>query len=251
MTITKTRSTIQTLDLQKKWKIIEEYLQCKLSDEDIGEKYQVSTSTVRKIRDTYKEFQTIIETKALLSSQKSPDKLRFLTESIRSDKINEEFLALLSEENDSVLTDQEYLYAEFVTSHGDEQRSIIDSGLAVGLNSNTPGPYQDAIRIRSFYLKRKSNVAACIRELQKEKLTVMTEGKKNLQSELLSLVERLKNHPDIKVLPSLLKSIELLGKSQGVWEENIKVESINSDDALDRLLRPIRKENQEETYSTN
>ena len=246
---TKTRATIQTLDLQKKWKIIEEYLQCKLSDEDIGEKYQVSTSTVRKtIRDTYKEFQTIIETKALLSSQKSPEKLKYLTESIKSDKINEAFLALLSAENDSVLTDNEYLYAEFVTSHGDEQRSVIDSGLAVGLNSNTPGPYQDAIRIRSFYLKRKSNVAACIRELQKEKLTVMTEGKKNLQSELLALVERLKNHPDIKVLPSLLKSIELLGKTEGIFEEKHTIQNINSDDALDRLLSKVR-ETKEESYT--
>jgi len=239
------RKTTSTINSALRWKIVEEYLKCDLSEKEIGERYQLSETTIKKtVKDLYKELQAIIDTRALVSSQKGTGKYEYLVNSIKSNNINDKFFSLLSEDDSLVLTDAEYLYCEFFTSHGDEQRSVTDAGLDIGLNRNLPG-YIDAIRIRSFYLRKKPNVAEYIRSLQKEKLQVMVEGKETLQTELLSLVEKLRNHPDTKTIPSLLKSIELLGKSIGAFEDRQVVEHIGGDLALDNILQKAKEANKD------
>ena len=237
------RQTTQSLDIAKRWKIIEDYLQCKLSNNDIAEKYQVSVKTVETtVQETYKKFQNVRETKTLLATQKRPDVfLQLKSDHIDSSRINQAFLEALSEPDSFVLTDAEMIFCELFVNNGDELQAVEEAGLHVGLNKRDPVTYKEAVRLRAFYLRRKPNVAQYLNEVRKKSLSVLSNSKEHLQVELLALVEKLRNNSDLKAVPSLLRSIELLGKSEGIFEEKITVDNISSDDALDRILKRASK----------
>jgi len=237
------RQTTQSLDIAKRWKIIEDYLQCKLSNNDIAEKYQVSVKTVETtVQETYKKFQNVRETKTLLATQKRPDVfLQLKSDHIDSSRINQAFLDALSEPDSYVLTDAEMIFCELFVNNGDELQAVEEAGLHVGLNKRDPVTYKEAVRLRAFYLRRKPNVAAYLNEIRKKLVVTMENGKTHLQAELLALVEKLRNSSDSRSTASLLKSIELLGKSIGAFEEKITVDNISSDDALDRILKRASK----------
>ena len=237
------RQTTQSLDIAKKWKIIEDYLQCKLSNNDIAEKYQVSVKTVETtVQETYKKFQNVRETKTLLATQKRPDVfLQLKSDYINSSRINQAFLDCLSEPDSFVLTDAEMIFCELFINNGDELQAVEEAGLHVGLNKRDPVTYKEAVRLRAFYLRRKPNVAQYLNEVRKKSLSVLSNSKEHLQVELLALVEKLRNNSDLRAITPLLRSIELLGKSEGIFEEKITVDNISSDDALDRILKRASK----------
>ena len=238
-----TRQTTQSLDIAKKWKIIEDYLQCKLSNNDIAEKYQVSVKTVETtVQETYKKFQNVRETKTLLATQKRPDVfLQLKSDHIDSSRINQAFLDRLSEPDSFELTDAEMIFCELFINNGDELQAVEEAGLHVGLNKRDPATYKEAVRLRAFYLRRKPNVAQYLNEVRKKSLSVLSNSKEHLQVELLALVEKLRNNSDLRAITPLLRSIELLGKSEGIFEEKITVDNISSDDALDRIIKRASK----------
>ena len=237
------RQTTQSLDIAKRWKIIEDYLACKLSNNDIAEKYQVSVKTVETtVQETYKKFQNVRETKTLLATQKRPDVfLQLKSDHIDSSRINQAFLDALSEPDSYVLTDSEMIFCELFVNNGDELQAVEEAGLHVGLNKRDPATYKEAVRLRAFYLRRKPNVAQYLNEVRKKSLSVLSNSKEHLQVELLALVEKLRNNSDLRAITPLLRSIELLGKSEGIFEEKITVDNISSDDALDRILKRASK----------
>ena len=237
------RQTTQSLDISKRWKIIEDYLQCKLSNNDIAEKYQVSVKTVETtVQETYKKFQNVRETKTLLATQKRPDVfLQLKSDHIDSSRINQSFLDALSEPDSYVLTDSEMIFCELFVNNGDELQAVEEAGLHVGLNKRDPATYKEAVRLRAFYLRRKPNVAQYLNEIRKKLVVTMENGKTHLQAELLALVEKLRNSSDSRSTASLLKSIELLGKSIGAFDEKITVDNISSDEALDRLMHRMKR----------
>lgn len=241
-----TRNTKDTIGLAKKWKIIEDYLACKLSTVDIAEKHQVSESTVGKIvQETYKKFQNVKETKTLIATQSRPDVfLQLKKDCIDPERINKGFLELLSEQDSEVLTDNEAIFCELFVNNGDDFIALEESGLHIGLNRKDSS-YRDSLRLRSFYLRRKHNIALRIRDIQKNKLKLMDYGKEHLQGELLALVEKLRNNSDPRSIPSILRAIELLGKSIGAFEEKITIDNINGDDSLDRILNKAKRANRE------
>ena len=84
-------------------------------------------------------------------------------------------------------------------------------------------------------------MAQYLNEVRKKSLSVLSNSKEHLQVELLALVEKLRNNSDLRAITPLLRSIELLGKSEGIFEEKITVDNISSDDALDRILKRASK----------
>lgn len=236
------RNTKDSISIPKKWKVVEDYLACKLSNNDIAEKYQLDPRTVDHIIcDLYKKLQNIKETKTLIATQKRPEVfLQIKKDYIDSDRINQDFLDLLSEPDSQVLTDNELIFSELFVNNGDEISALEESGLNVGLKKGDKASYNNSCKLRAFYLRRKTNVATTIRDIQRSKLKVMNMGKEHLQSELLALVEKLRNNTDIRSTSPLLKSIELLGRSIGAFEEKITVETVNGDDVLDRILQKAR-----------
>ena len=247
---TKTRNTLATVQLDKKWKVIEEYLDCKLSNNDIAEKYQLSTDTVENlVKDTYRKFQNVRETKILITTQGQPERfLRLKRDYILSDKINQEFLEKLSEPDSLVLTDNEMLFCELFADHGNEISALEESGLDAGLQKTNvkQDTFNSSLKLRSFYLRRKPNVAGMIKEIQQRKIKVMTSGKEHLQAELLAVVEKLRNNGDPRSVPAIPKSIELLGRSVGAYDDKQTIEVVGGDDALDKILNRAKSANNRE-----
>lgn len=239
----KTRNTKESISLPKKWQVIEDYLACKLSNNDIAEKYQLHPKTVDEIIGSlYKKLQNIRETKALIATQKRPDVfLQIKKDYIDSDRINQEFLDLLSEPDSLVLTDNELIFSELFVNNGDEISSLEESGLSVGLKKADRTSYLNSCKLRAFYLRRKSNIATTIRDIQRSKISLMENGKEHLQGELLAVVEKLRNNGDPRSVPSILKAIELLGRSVGAFEEKITIETVNGDDVLDSILSKAKR----------
>lgn len=232
-----------TIPEEKKWKILEEYLNCKLSIQDIADKYEVSYKSVESFISTlYKKFQNVRETKVLLNTQSNLKYFQQIQKNhLDPNRINEEFLQSLSEPDSLVLTDQELMYCELFSSDGDEVKAIESSGLHIGLTKNKDKSYYDSIKLRSFYLRRKLNVAEYLKSLQKQRVQVLSSGKEHLQSELLSLIEKLRNNGDPKLVPSILKALELVGRSIGAFEDRQVVEHVKGDDALDKILNQAKE----------
>ena len=231
------------IEPHQKWLILEEYLNCKLSLQDIADKYRMSRDTVESfINSLYKKFQNVRETKMLLQSQKNPKYFQCLQKNhFNPERINEEFVQLLSEPNDLVLTDQELLFCELFVSDGDELKAIEESGLSIGLSEGKQKGYREALKIRAFYLKRKFNIAEYIKHLQKQRIEVLSTGKEHLQSELLAVIEKLRSNGDPKLVPSLLKALELIGRSIGAFEDKQVIEHVGGDDALDRMISQAKR----------
>ena len=230
------------LDETLKWKVFEDYLNCKLSLQDMSEKYDVSRDAIESfINRIYKKFQNVRETKMLLQSQKNPKYfMQLKKEHFDPERVNEEFLSMLSEPDSLVLTDNELMYCELFVSDGDEIKAIEGAQLDIGLSKGTDKGYNESIKLRSFYLRRKFNIAEYIKHLQKEKIKVLSTGKEHLQAELLSLIEKLRNNGDPKLVPSILKALELVGRSIGAFEDKQVIEHIGGDDALDKILNKAK-----------
>ena len=88
---------------------------------------------------------------------------------------------------------------------------------------------------------KKSNVSKYITELREKKIENVIVSKGLVQSELVDQVTQLKeitsnDGTTIQQRSQLLKAIELLGKSVGAFSENIKVETVDPGQALDKLI---------------
>jgi len=167
--------------------------------------------------------------------------------------INEKFLAKLSKE-DEALSEAEQTYAWVFVHTGDNNDALEKAGLDVGLIPNMEeyptaqglrkkrNPeheinLQNGLRLRGYYLRSKKNVKEYIQALRERKLEDINIDKGYIQSQLVTLIEQLKEEGDVKQRNNLLKAIEMLGKTvPGTFSETINVAEVRPDEALDRLL---------------
>ena len=243
----KVRKGSQDIDLPRKWAIIESYLDQNLSVIDIAEKYQMRKNKVEEvISHTYKRFQNVRETNTLLATQGRPEAFNKLyKEHIDPERINKEFLEKLSEDGSYALSIPEMIFCEFFVNNGDELKALKEAGLDCGLAQIDKKSFKDALKLRSFFLRRKKNVATYIKELQIKNVEVLKGGKEHIQAELMALLEKMRNNGDPKAVPSMLKIVEMLGKTIGAFEEKHIVETVNGDDALNNILAKAKKANAE------
>lgn len=241
------KKSIKSLTSDQKWNILIDYISLSSSNKEIESKYSISDKALENfIRSLYRKFQNARETKTLIATQYVPDTThKAIEDHVTSDHINEKFLSCVSKP-DEALTDKEILYCEFLIEYGDERKAIEKSGLGVGLKkkdarSHEMVEYKEALTLRSFYLKRKSNVSQYITEQRRKNLVVVENGKEYIQEKLITLVDQLANQNDTKNIPSQLKSLELIGRTIGAFDDKLTIEGGNGDDALDRILKNAKK----------
>lgn len=244
----KKRKALSSLTDGERWGMLQAYMDCEISNQDIVDKFGITYKALENfIRTTYAKFQNARETKLLIATQTRPDLYESMkTKFIDSDQINQAFLDKLSNA-DELLTDSEILFCEFLLEYGDEVKAIEKSKLNTGLKKTTEtiGSYTDACRLRSFFLKRKANIQAYINEQKKKNLSVLKDGKEFVQSNLITIIEQLKNCNDPRNLPSHLKAIESLGRTFGAFEDKVSISDSHGDDVLDRILNKAKKVNGE------
>lgn len=247
-TKTITKKAPRNLSASEKWNILQDYLGLKLSNKEIREKHNLSEKHLEDfIRSLYRRFQNARETKTLIATQQqdaSTSEL-ILKQHVDSTQINKAFLDRVSQPTEP-LSDHEILFSEFLLEYGDDAKAIEKSKLNVGLKKiNGKGhinpEYHDALIMRAFYLKRKANVSRYITEQKKKNLKVLDQGKEYLQSSLIELIDQLRNNNDSRQLPSMLKAIELAGRSIGAFDDKLSIESTSGDDVLDRILKKAKE----------
>ena len=124
------KKTIDSINV--KYQILDDYIYSPMTNREISEKYSIHEKTVeRHIRNLYKDFLNVRETKALITSQSLP--LNFTKEILDNNQINESFLKLLSEPDSLTLSDNELLFCELYNQDGDEVSALEVAGLAKGL----------------------------------------------------------------------------------------------------------------------
>jgi predicted DNA-binding protein YlxM (UPF0122 family) len=237
-----------------KYDIIDDYIYTNLSNKELAEKYQTSENNIGLIVSRHwKCLCNVRETKMLIHSQFSNGSEVFLkTDVLDTEKINKEFLALLSEPDSVSLTDNELVFCELYNDDGDEIRSLEESKLNVGLkktrDERDKEEYKHALTLRSFYLRRKPNVANYLNQIKKEKIKKIVDGKEFIQVELLSVIERLKAHGSPQSLATYLKAIESLGRTWGSFDDKITINDLSGDTGIERILAKA-KEAQEKLES--
>jgi len=239
------KRAIENITKEHKYDIIDDYIFSGMTNEQIAEKYSTSRKNVQLIIERHtKALLNVRETKALLGT--SPDTYKsFCTEVLDPSQVNAPFLAKLSEPDSPVLTDNEVIFCELYNYNGDEAKALevskLNEGLKRAKDPKDRSEYVQSMIIRAFYLKRKPNIAQYLQKIQKEKLQAIVEGKGFIQSELLALIEKLRNSEGERNYSNHLKAISELGRTLGAFEEKIVVENINADGAIDRILRKAQE----------
>lgn len=227
-----------------KYKVLDLYVYSGKTNREIAQELGIADKTVENtIRKFYKDFTAVRETKSLLASQSKP--VTFNGELLELDDINKGFLSKLSEPDSHVLTDNELLFCEMYHQDGDEMKAIETSKLNFGISPHGQNleAYKTAVHLRGYFLRRKPNVASYLEQLQKERLSVLDDGKVFIQSELLSVINKLKKMDGERATANYLKSIETLGRILGAFDDKVTVETVSGDSALDVILSKAREVN--------
>lgn len=230
----------ENIPIQRKYQILHDYIYGNLSNKGIADKYGITPKTTQEtICALWKDFSQVKETKALIGIPSNVNST--VTINLDPSKINEAFLSQLSEPDSPILTDPELIYCELYNTNGDEFLALRESGLAKGLKKPAGAgdlrPYEQALSLRSFYLRRKPNIVAYLKDIQQKKISAITDGKAFIQIELLKVIEKLNNSEGDKNLMARLKAIELAARTFGALEDKLTVEEINGDSALDKILK--------------
>lgn len=246
--MTKTKAILkkseENLGIPQKYRILHDYIYSNLTNAEIADKYGTTKEVVSAtVSFLWKDFQQIKETKALVSH--SMIRANSTTLHLDPTKVNQEFLEQLSGPEDPYLTDPEVIYCELYNANGDDLSALIEAGLHKGLKkpkvNGEEAAYKQSLALRSFYLRRKPNIVAYLKEIQQKKLTAITDGKAFIQVELLKIIEKLNNSEGDRNLASRLKAIELAARTFGALEDKLTVEEVNGDSALDKILKRAKQ----------
>lgn len=241
---------VENITLKHKYDIIDDYIYSTLTNPQIAEKYGTSAKNVGLIISRhFKALANVRETKALISEQDrdvgEKFQQRYENSVLNTDKINEEFLQLLSEPDSITLTDNEMVFCELINDNGDEIRALEESGLSAGLKKTESlkdrEQYSHALTLRSFYLRRKPNVAKYLLTIQQDRIKAITDGKSFIQTELLAVIERLKAAGTPQSLTTYLKAVDSLARTYGAFEDKMVVESVDGDSALEKILMKAKR----------
>lgn len=244
---TKIKKASENLSKEDRYNIIDDYIYSSLSNREIAEKFSTSENNVGLIVSRhYKCLSNVRETKMLITGQLTGSYANFhRNEVLDTERINKDFLSLLSEPESGVLSDNELIFCELYNDDNDDIRALEDSKLNAGLKRTQDikdkEEYKHSLQLRSFYLRRKPNVASYLTRIKREKIKQIVDGKEFVQTELLAVIERLKNHGTPQALATYLKAIESLGRTYGAFEDKLIVGELSGDEALDRIVAKTRE----------
>ena len=215
---------LKDLSDSERYQIIQEY-KSNTSVHKIAIKFHLPDKTVQNfINKEYKEFVTSKETHHLYSGHELYDNLT------RPKDVNEEFLEIVEEGGG-------LSYAWFYAMTNDNSLALEQSKLDTGL-LKTGAIATNAKRLRGLYLRSVPEVRKEIERIRMDLLRDNPVTKDLLQSELITQIQEMKElvTDEPRQRGTLLKAIEMLGKSIGAFSESIKVEHVNADEALDTLI---------------
>jgi len=237
--------TVKPKDLSpaKKWEIFEKYMNgSKVAD--LALEYNMKFPTMDKfIGLTCKKMNIVRETNALVNAQNMKEIYKLDTAKvsfIHPETINEEFTKRLSPDDDPLLSEAENIYCVVYAQTGNNPKAMKASGLDAGVKTgeHIQTTVNHALMLRGIYLRNRPKIANAITLQQQQILKDLEITKDYVQSTLVQNIEELKEVvvDDPKSRGHLLKSIELLGKTIGAFQENIKVENIDPADGLRTLI---------------
>jgi hypothetical protein len=215
--------------------------------EDLATEFHTSVDNVKLIVQRYwKSFTNTREGRMLIESQQNPehnhkDSVYFSLKQIqKASFMNQEFLDMLSDEQELVLTEAEDVYCWIFVQTGDNLTAIKTAGLDVGMlkddSSDGRNNFAQACYLRGLFLRRKPNIAAYIQKLKEIRFLKSDVSKESIQVELLEQLQQLKAMDQTIVVKREIRAIlHLLGQTASAFSEKLIIEKIEPGKALDYL----------------
>jgi hypothetical protein len=214
-----------------------------LNYRELSEKHNVTYDTLRNGIQLYRErLNTAYELHYMANLQKTSLSVDTIKNALKTEFILPVLRDMLSPDDTDVLTDHEIMYCYLYVNTGSNEIALKESQLVSCLREQTP------IRMQylGMYLREKPNIKQYILLLQDEKLEEVKTSKKVVQRELITQIEQLKEIISVgrgtaSDRGHIIRAIELLGKTEGAFTENIKIEEVKASDALDKLLEMAKQ----------
>lgn len=197
---------------------------------DIAKQYPGKTS--KDIRDfIYEELNDLNTMKATMQIVNKPPSLP----ANMTETMNEKFFAEVPNRSDA--------YAFYFGMTGSNEYALEASGLDLGIPKTLSAKTRKyALMVRGKYLRELPSVRKYIEELQERKLKDADIEKPQVQSEILAQIEEMKElaADDPRYRGHLLKAIEMLGKTIGAFQDNVKIEDATTKSGLELLMEKAK-----------
>ena len=241
----KSYSTTSEWTSAQKFAILQHYIKG-LSFQEIAEKVGSKKRIVEHwIQDIYEALVDRRETNGLKSVLSKKEKALKVHDAKTLSKstfknpkyINEQFLNQLSDWESEVANDAEHAYAYTYAHTGNNIKSLEAANLIYSKRNPTPSS-RAMDKMRGIYLREKPVVKNLITAIQQDHLKGLDLNKDYIQTNLVQNIEELKEEvaDNPRSRGNLIKSIELLGKSFGAFQDRLVVEEVSPDKALDQMI---------------
>jgi predicted DNA-binding protein YlxM (UPF0122 family) len=233
-------TTIESLSTSDKYSVLRDYIK-NTTITEIAKKYNVPHRTIETfISKFYKEFTTSKELHSLLSTYSALP--RYKNNFRKPSYISDELIKKIEEE------DADLIYAHSYHLTKDNTQSLKEASLfnlhrihcSSDVNTN-------ADKLKGQYIRSIPRVKAELQRLREENLKSSPVNSDYIRSSLLEQLEQLNSYEYLgtKERQLLLRTLELLGKSVGAYSDKVIVETVDPNEALDRLIHMTK----ESTYT--
>jgi hypothetical protein len=227
----KEKKTLETLEQHEKLKILEDYSKGIPVSQIVAPLGITEKEAYTYIQSTLKNMLVVRETNELIRHQENkPDA------SIQR-LLSPTFLNRVDEAMES--------YAFYFAETSDNTFALTQCGLDIGLPKTlTKEARMNIMKIRGQYMRSIPAVSSYIKEHQGKRLEKLGIDKGYVQRELVEQIEQLKvlATEDSKQRSNLLKSIELLGRSIGAFQDSLRVEEGSTRTGLEILMERVKGE---------
>jgi hypothetical protein len=237
---------VLSCSIQKyKTKILEEFLEG-TSLSDIASNYKLDFGRVKNFISKYRQsINTAWELETIIKARDEKITAKQMDKALIKKYVQPKLKKVLSSDDSDKLTMEELVYGWSYVHSGSNQVALKESGFLEVLHENdrTPG-YQNLLGI---FLRKKANVKQYIQTVQQEYVQNTDVNRKYVQSELVKQVEQLKevvasDEVNMRGRNLLIKSIELLGKSVGSFQDRVVIEDADPNKALDNLIEMAQEQ---------
>ena len=158
-------------------------------------------------------------------------------------------VAMMNKEWLEEVPNQVEVYAYYYATTGSNEYALEESSLAGYLPSATSAKAKKFIlNARGRYLRAIPEVNEMINLYRDQRVKDADVGSNLVQSELLQQLEELKETVDEspRNRGHILKTIELLGKTEGVFSDTMIIDDISTKTGMDKLMENIKNGKKEE-----
>lgn len=210
----------------------------------IADKYCTTPVTINKIINNLIYSLVNVKTASMLEEyNKNHENTAALTAIDKIQSVsNDPFLSLLSPPHGE-LTEAEKTFCVSLVYEGDYIKALESAGLAEGIinNNKIKTSYSTALASRRTALENKPNTSQFITELRG--LVSPTVNKEVVQKELMDMYLMLKNRGDRRDTNNIIRTLELIGRTEGVFSDRVQVEEVSASSTLDKLIAEAEEAN--------